>query len=296
MKHTYTPITILTSLMLVALMLPTSANAALLDTDTSVTTDAEVRTRAVDLRTESNVEVRARLEAEKKERAAHREQVKEAREEHEDDKKEYKNERDAFLDIRAQWNSASDDEKVTLRIDVITRAKAFLDKSVDTLVSKLTRIKAWVSNHPRISDEVEAEVHTKIDAEVSAIETAVAGLDADGTTLADIQTMSARVRAKMSSYNQTVLDVVAKMKDARIESAQDKLLAISAKIDAQLDVYAEQGVAVESFKADLRELNAQVGASDTAEEIKASYTAMKSLVTELRAVVKASGSAEAAIE
>ncbi|PIR03264.1 MAG: hypothetical protein COV60_01170 [Candidatus Magasanikbacteria bacterium CG11_big_fil_rev_8_21_14_0_20_43_7] len=288
---------ILTPLVLLGMLVVASpAQASSLRPNISVDTTVQADANALSGRSESAVELRARLDVEKRERDTRREEMEDARTEYEDTRQEYKDERGAFLDIRTRWNTATGEEKHALRADVTVRAKAFLDKSVATLVTKLNRIKAWVQNHPRISDEVEAEVTIKIDAEIAAIEGAVTSLESESTTLEEIQAMSARVRSRLATYHETVQEIIGKMKDSRIEHAQTKLLDIATQIEARIVYYTDLGVDLDSEREHLARVKAQVDAAGTAEEIRASFHAMQEVIAELKASVKASAEAQAEIQ
>lgn len=234
-------------------------------------------------------DINARIEAQKEEQKEHAEARKEMQEEREKTIEAYGDAKTRFLDLKIKWNNASDEEKGEMRSDMTVRAKAFLQKSVDTLLSKMDHIKRWVTNNPRITDDVEASVTAKIDTEEASIKAEVAALDNEGTTLADIQAMSARIREKLVSYHETIQDVVATMKTNRLDHSREELISIATNLDAKLDVYEEKGVDLSIQQETLVRIMADIETATTPEELRSAFADMKELIVSVKAAVNAHG-------
>lgn len=169
----------------------------------------------------------------------------EAKLRHEAAVEKYRDAREAFLELRARFRvSQSLENKAALE----DRAEAFLRQTVDTMIQRLERIKQWATNHPRVSDEVEASVSAKIDAEIAALKNSVAALSADAT-IEDIQSVTAAVRNRFAFYKNTIAEVVADIRVSRIRAAIDKATALSARVETALSEASDDGVDTETAAA-----------------------------------------------
>lgn len=197
----------------------------------------------------------------------------------------YKNQKSAFLQARDQYKVAKESEKLAEKAIFETRAYAFLNASVEILVKKLERIKIWVTNHPQVADSVEASVVADLDAQIDALLAITSNLIEDKATAQEIVDSAKAVRARMSSYNDTVRRVVTSIKASRFEDARVKIKVLVDALSERMVILSEQGYDMTEARLRISDIEARITSSTDRESFSATYNMLKDLVNHLKQVV-----------
>ncbi len=119
------------------------------------------------------------------------------------------------------------------------RAKEFLEKTIDVLIKRLESLKVWVSNRKSIADEEKQNIISKIDQDITTLESYKTGLPE--ATPDQIKEKAKEIRKYWRNHRVKIKQIIGQIWVARTDWVTKRFETISSKVEEKIDALKKAG-------------------------------------------------------
>ncbi len=193
----------------------------------------------------------------------------------------YKNNVQAYRDARSDFLSAR--QKIAVRRNAnesaagLERAKTFLLRSTEAMISHLEVVKTRIEVSRALSDEEKQNAVQDIESYITWLEGAK-GEIVSAETKEDLLEIASLVSEKWAESRVIVKQITGKVLTARLDSIIEKGEGVSDRIDARIEELKEAGKDTTRLEELLEDYNSQIGlAKEKNEDAKEAFGRIESL-------------------
>ncbi len=164
----------------------------------------------------------------------------------------YKSRRQEFLTARRRFQAFKN--KPEMQEQYKEKAGAFLEKSIDVLIRRLSTVISWVENRKSLDEETRREIISELEKDIAWLEEKKGGITE--ATLEEIRQTAKEIREYWREHRKKTKSIIARIWSARLDASIERFEKVYDRVENKIEELKEEGKDtsdLESLASDLRE-------------------------------------------
>lgn len=159
----------------------------------------------------------------------------------------YKNAKEEYKDARQKWINVMNRSDMNVSSVRLERAKAFLTKSIDYMISHIQLLSDRISDQESISDEDKADILEELDNNVNYLEELKSDVES-AETMSDLREISRSIKEKWMESRAAIKKYTGLLLVAKMENIVGKFEQLLDKLNDKADALEEKGYDVTEIR------------------------------------------------